>query len=453
MISTDLTTGSVFKKLIKFALPILGANLLQALYGTVDLLVVGQFSDAVSVSGVATGSMTLQTIMGIIFGLTTGCTVLMGHYIGAKNYNGAARTVASSFLLFVILGGVLTVVISVLAPWIASVMNAPAEAFGATVSYIRICGFGIIFIVLFNSISGLFRGMGDSKTPLILMGIACVMNIFGDLLFVGKFGMASSGAALATVIAQAVSVVSSFFIIRARGFGFKAERQNYRPAFVESGKILKYGTPIAAQEALTGVSFMIILAILNAFGLVASAGVGVGEKICAIMFIVPGAFIAAESAFSAQNIGAGDNRRALSGMLCGICFTVGIGLIMFLLGFFKGQTLASFFTTDVEVQKAAANYLKSYSLDCVLVGFSFCMMGYFNGRGKTLFVAIQGLLQTFLVRIPVSFFLSRIPGASLFLVGFATPLATVFGIILNVSYLVYLKGRESKLLPEDRSNQ
>ena len=236
MISTDLTTGSVFKKLIKFALPILGANLLQALYGTVDLLVVGQFSDAVSVSGVATGSMTLQTIMGIIFGLTTGCTVLMGHYIGAKNYNGAARTVASSFLLFVILGGVLTVVISVLAPWIASVMNAPTEAFGATVSYIRICGFGIIFIVLFNSISGLFRGMGDSKTPLILMGIACVMNIFGDLLFVGKFGMASSGAALATVIAQAVSVVSSFFIIRARGFGFKAERQNYRPAFVESGK-------------------------------------------------------------------------------------------------------------------------------------------------------------------------------------------------------------------------
>ena len=293
-----------------------------------------------------------------------------------------------------------------------------------------------ICIVLFNTVSAMFRGIGDSRTPLILMGVACVSNIAGDLLLVGALGMKSDGAALATVLAQGISVAAAVLIVRRRGLGFAVEKSQLRPAWSETRAILRYGLPIAAQELLTGVSFMVILAILNGFGVIASAGVGVAEKLCSLMFIVPGAFMAAVSAFSAQNIGAGDVARARSSMYIGMAGSFAFGLVMFLISFTHGAWLAGFFTTDQAVCLAAADYLRSYSVDCVIVGFNFCMMGYLNGHGQTLFVAIQGILSTFLVRIPVSWLMSRVEGVSLFQVGFATPLATVFAVVITVIYLV-----------------
>ncbi len=435
----DFTQGPVWKKLLQFVLPIFGANLLQAMYGTVDLLVVGWFADASAVSAVSTGSMTMQTITGIIIGLTMGCTVLLGHNIGRRDQRGAAHTVASAAAMFIAIGLGLTVMVALCAHPLSVLMNAPQEALGQTEAYVRICGLGILCIVLFNALSGIFRGIGDSKTPLALMGIACVANIAGDLLLCGLFGMGASGAAFATVAAQGISVVCSFFIIRKRGFGIPVEKTDLRPARAEMLGILKFGLPIAAQEALTGVSFMIILAILNGFGLVASAGVGVAEKISALMFLVPGAFMSAVSAFCAQNVGAGDYGRARMAMLYGMGISFCFGVFMFISGFFFGGRLAGFFTSDRAVIGAAADYLRSYSIDCMLVSFNFCMMGYFNGCGKTGFVAAQGIASTFLVRIPVSYFVSRIAGVTLFAVGFATPAATLFAIVVDLIYLRLLE--------------
>ena len=431
----SLTTGTVWKKLILFAIPILGANLLQALYGTVDLMIVGRFANASAVSAVSTGSMTVQTLIGIVTGLTMGCTVLLGNNIGKKDHKAATRTVASSIALFVVIGLILAFVIPLFAPQLAKMMNAPEEALSETIQYIRICGGGIIFTALFNAFSGMFRGIGDSKTPLILVGIACVFNIFGDFFAVGVLGYGAAGAAFATILAQAVSVISAFLLIKKRGMGFTIEREYLRPYRYEVVTILRYGLPIAAQEALTGVSFMIILAIINSFGLIASAGVGIAEKICGLIFIVPGAIMAAISAFSAQNFGAGEKKRARQGMYVGMGITVAVGLVMFAVSFFKGVWLSGFFSKDLEVCLASADFLKSYSVDCVIFGINFSMMGYLNGKGKTSFVALQGILSTFLVRIPVSYFMSKIPGVSLFQVGFATPLATVFAIVITLLYL------------------
>lgn len=435
----NLTSGTVWKKLLLFVVPIFGANLLQAMYGTVDLLVVGLFSDSAAVSAVSTGSTTMQTITGIITGLTMGCTILLGQNIGRKDKAAAGRTVGSAIYLFLGLGLVLTFLMAFLAGTLAGVMNAPAEAFAGTKSYLRICGLGIIAIVLFNAISGMFRGIGDSKTPLILMGVACAGNIAGDLILVGAFRLGVAGAAIATVGAQGLSVICALFIIAKRKYDVISDKKALKPYAFETKTILKFGLPIAAQEALTGVSFMVILAILNSFGLTASAGVGVAEKICALMFIVPGAFMSGVSSFCAQNVGAGRYDRARKAMLCGIVVSVCTGLCMFAVSFFHGTALAGFFTTDTSVMAAAGDYLRSYSIDCVIVGINFCMMGYLNGNGKTSFVALQGILSTFLVRIPVSYFMSKVPGVTLFQIGFATPLATLFGIILTGSYLFYFE--------------
>ena len=206
----DFTSGSVWKKLLLFAVPIFGANLLQALYGTVDLFVVGLFADASAVSAVSTGSMTMQTITGIITGLTMGCTVLLGQNIGKKDEAAAERTVGSALWLFVTVGILLAVIVAVLAVGIASVINAPAEAFSQTTDYIRICGIGIICIVMFNAIGGMFRGLGDARTPLALMGVACVVNIAGDFALVGALKMGVAGAALATVAVQ--GILSTFLV-------------------------------------------------------------------------------------------------------------------------------------------------------------------------------------------------------------------------------------------------
>lgn len=435
----NLTEGAVWKKLLTFALPIMGANLLQAMYGTVDLMVVGLFADAAQVSAVSTGSMTMQTITGIITGLTMGSTVQLGHAIGMRDYKKASRTIASTLTLFVVLGMLMAGAVLAAATPIARVMNAPEEAMAGTVSYIRICGAGILAIVLFNALSGLFRGLGDSRTPLILMGISCTVNILGDLLLVGAFRMGGAGAAYATIGAQAISVLAAGLLVKKNGFGFEAGRM--QPSREEVLHILRYGLPIAAQEALTGVSFMVILAILNGFGLVASAGVGVAEKICGLMFIIPGAMMSAVSAFSAQNFGAGQDARAKQGMYVSMALSFAIGVCMFLVSFWKGTALAGLFTSDRAVCEAAADYLRSYGVDCMIVCFNFSMMGYLNGLGKTGFVAAQGILSTFLVRIPVSWLMSKRPGVTLFQVGFATPLASVFAVAITLLYLHRLNRR------------
>lgn len=436
--SQTFTQGKIFSPLIRFALPVLLALFLQAMYGAVDLLVVGRFGTAAGVSAVSTGSQIMQTLTIVIVGLSMGITILVGQRIGERRFRDAGRAIGSGIALFAAIAAGLTVVMIPAADSLAVLMHAPPEAAQGTVSYVQICSAGSIFIVAFNVIGSVFRGIGDSKMPLITVVIACAVNIGGDLLLVGALRMDVAGAAIATVAAQAVSVLLSLLIIRKRALPFSFSKKDIRFDRRLIGKIVKLGSPIALQDLLVSISFLVILAIVNALGLTASAGIGVAEKLCAFIMLVPSAYMQSMSAFVAQNIGANEPGRAKKALLYGILSSLAAGVLIAYVSFFHGSALASVFARDADVVFSAADYLRAYAIDCLLTSFLFCFMGYFNGCGKTLFVMAQGIVGAFAVRIPISYFMSRIPGASLFMIGLATPASSAVQIGLCAAYFFWL---------------
>lgn len=438
----SFTEGKIFGPLIRFALPVLLALFLQAMYGAVDLLVVGQFSLAADVSAVSTGSQVMYTMTVVITGLAMGLTVLVGQRIGEGRRQEAGQIIGSGICLFGVLAVVISVVMVVAAAPFSQLMQAPEEAFTQTVDYVRICSAGTLLIVAYNLVGGIFRGIGDSQMPLITVAIACVCNIGGDLLLVAVFGMGAAGAALATVFAQAVSVVLSLVIIKRRALPFTFTRQDIRFRGGIIRQILFLGIPIALQDLLVSISFLVILAIVNGLGVIASAGVGVAEKLCAFVMLVPSAYMQSMSAFVAQNMGAGKPERARKALLCGILSSLAVSVLLAYLSYFHGDLLAGIFAKDRTVIGAAAEYLKAYAIDCLLTSFLFCFVGYFNGCGSTVFVMLQGLIGAFGVRIPVSFFMSCRPSVSLFHIGLATPASTVVQIILCMSYYFWLRKRQ-----------
>lgn len=438
------TEGAILVPLLKFSLPILCAIFLQAMYGAVDLIIVGQFGDASGVSAVATGGQIMQTITGIITGLTMGTTVLLGQKIGVQNKSGAAKTMGASICIFTAIAIILTILLLIFARPLATLLNTPMEAFEKTVQYTIICSSGLIFIVAYNVISGIFRGLGNSKLPLIFVIIACIVNILGDLLLIGFFKLDAAGAAIATVLAQALSVILSIMIIKRKKLPFNFSQKHIRFHKNETKKILLLGSPIALQDALTNLSFLIITAIVNVLGLVASAAVGVSEKIVIFIMLIPIAYMSAISAFSAQNIGARKPKRARLAMFYGMATSLIFGFIMFYIAFFHGNLIAGIFSTDNDVIEACADYMKSYAIDCILVSILFCFMGYFNGCGRTMFVMIQGLLAAFLIRIPFSYFMSKVEGVTMFEIGLASPIATTLSIILCIMYYIF-SNRNEKL--------
>ncbi len=435
----QFTEGKIFAPLIKFALPVLLALCLQAMYGAVDLLVVGQFGDAADVSAVATGSQMMQMITSVITGLSMGVTILLGQAIGKKMLEEAGDIIGSGICFFLVLAAGVTVFMLFFTKPFAVFMQAPAEAFDKTVEYVIICSLGAVFIVAYNVLGSVFRGIGDSKTPLYTVFFACIFNIAGDLLFVAVFHMAAAGAAVATVLAQAFSVLLCILIVKKRGLPFPFSKKNIRFQGAIIGKVVKMGFPIALQDGLVSLSFLAIIAIVNSLGVVASAGVGVAEKLCGFIMLVPSAFSQSLSAFVAQNIGAGKPKRARKTMLYGMISSLATGVFIAYFAFFHGDLLAGIFSTQTEVIAAAAAYLKAYAIDTLIVSFLFCFIGYFNGCGRTAFVMLQGITGAFGVRIPVSYMMSRIEPVSLFWIGLATPASTVVQILLCTLYFIYLK--------------
>ncbi len=439
----DFTEGRILPQLLSFAFPVLLALFLQSMYGAVDLLVVGQFAAAEDVSAVSTGSQIMHSITTVITGLAMGLTVLVGQRIGEKRPDQAGAVIGNGICLFGVLALIITVFMVTGAKAAATIMHAPTEAFEQTVSYIRICSAGTLFIVAYNLLGSIFRGIGDSKMPLITVAIACVVNIVGDLLFVAVLHMGAAGAAIATVLAQAVSVAISLLIIKKRSLPFTFKRSYICFGKQNIKKILALGTPIAFQELLVGISFLVLLAIVNSMGVIASAGVGVAEKLCGFIMLVPSSFMQAMSAFVAQNMGAKKPDRANRALFYGIGTSLLAGCFLFYLGFFHGDLLAAIFAKDAEVILAAAEYLKSYAIDCLFTAFLFCFMGYFNGCGNTFFVMIQGIVGAFCVRIPVAFFISKMAGVTLFQLGLATPCSTIVQIVMCILYFFINKRRKS----------
>ena len=441
----SLTQGNILGTLIRFAVPVFFTLFLQALYGGVDLLVVGQFASTADVSGVATGSMLLSTVTMIITGLSMGITILVGERIGSQRPKEAGRAIGSGICLFIVFGVLLTLLMIGGAGFLANALHAPAEAFDQTCHYIAICGGGSLFIIAYNVLGAVFRGTGDSKTPLLTVMIACVVNICGDLLLVAVFHMGAAGAAIATVAAQAVSVIISLAVIRKRQLPFEFSRKFIR---FDKNIILteiRLGAPVALQELLVGISFLVIQTIVNTFGVATSAGVGVGEKVCTFIMLVPSAYMQSMSAFVAQNMGARNPLRAKKALGYGVLTAFAVGVVMGILTFFHGDVMASIFSKDPTVIADAHSYLKAYAIDCMLTPFLFCFTGYYNGCEKTMFVMIQGIVGAFLVRIPVVYLVSRIPGATLFQIGLGTPASSLVQITLCLLMFVYLEKKSKKI--------
>lgn len=438
----DFTQGNIVAKLLKFMIPILGALILQAMYGAVDILIVGQFGTTAGISGVSTGSSIVNLITFTITGLAMGITVVIGRYMGEKKEEKVGEVVGGALCLFMILAVILAVIMLVFARPLAVLMQSPKEALDLTVLYVRICGGGIFFIIAYNVISSISRGIGDSKMPLVFVGIACVVNILGDLLFIAVFKWNVAGAALATVMAQAVSVGLSVIIIIKRDPPFTMKKEYIRLS-PEVANFIKVGTPIAFQEVMTQLSFLALCAFINTLGLDASSGYGVANKIVSFVMLLPGALMQSMASFVAQNVGAGLEKRAKQAMVTGMFIGGSIGIFIALFSFFRGDLLAGIFSNDASVIIRAAEYLRGFAPEAVVTAVLFSFIGYYNGHGKTLFVMLQGLAQTFIVRLPMSYFMSIQPDANLTMIGLAAPSATVFGIIINLLYFIRLNRKKN----------
>lgn len=440
--TADFTQGSILKKLCRFMLPVLGALILQAAYGAVDLLVVGRFGSTSGLSAVSTGSQVLNLVTFVVTQLAMGVTVLIARYIGEKREKEIGAVLGGAAVVFTILAGCLFVLLVLFARPISVLMQAPQETLALTASYVRICGCGILFIVAYNVLSAVFRGLGDSRSPLLFVLVACLVNVAGDLVLVAGLRLDAAGAALATVLAQAVSVGCALAILRRKKLPFTFRKSDVR-LNEQCRRFLAIGLPLALQEFLTQLSFLALCAFVNRLGLAASSGYGVASKIVSFVMLVPSALMQSMASFVAQNIGAGNVKRAKKSMFTGIAVGVAFGIVMFALVLRKGDVLAGLFSTDAEVVRRGFEYLRGFAPETIVTAVLFSMVGYFNGSNQTLWVMIQGLIQTLLVRLPLAYYMSIQPNASLTKIGMSAPVATVVGIVLNIGCFLYLNRRDA----------
>lgn len=432
----DFTQGSILKKLALFMLPILGALVLQAAYGAVDLLVVGRFGSTNGLSAVSTGSQVLNLVTFVVTQFAMGITVLIARYLGEKKPEQIGSVIGGAVVVFAVISAALFIVMVVFARPISILMQAPTEALDLTTSYVRICGSGIFFIVAYNLMATIFRGLGDSKSPLLFVLVACIVNIFGDLFLVAGLHLDAAGAALATVFAQAVSVVCAVILLIKKKLPFSITRSDF--GFnSQCKKFLGIGFPLALQEFLTQVSFLALCAFVNRLGLEASSGYGVACKIVNFAMLIPSALMQSMASFVSQNVGAGNQKRAKKSMFTGISMGLVFGCLVFTLIMLKGDVLAGFFSTDAAVIQKGFDYLKGFAPETIATAVLFSMVGYFNGNNQTLWVMCQGLIQTLLIRLPMSYYMSIQPNASLTKIGLAAPTSTAVGIVLNILFFLY----------------
>lgn len=440
----DFTQGSILKKLSLFMLPILGALVLQAAYGAVDLLVVGRFGSTSGLSAVSTGSQVLNLVTFVVTQFAMGITVLIARYLGEKKPEQIGSVIGGAAVVFAVISIVLFILMVGFARPISVLMQAPVEAVDLTTSYVRICGSGIFFIVAYNLLSAIFRGLGDSKSPLIFVLVACIVNIFGDLILVAGLHLDAAGAALATVFAQAVSVVCAVVILLKKNLSFSIKKSDLR-FNSQCKKFLGIGLPLALQECLTQLSFLALCAFVNRLGLEASSGYGVACKIVNFAMLIPSSLMQSMASFVSQNVGAGNQKRARHSMFTGIGIGLFFGCLVFTLVILKGDMLAGFFSTDAAVIQKGFDYLKGFAPETILTAVLFSMIGYFNGSNHTVWVMFQGLFQTLLVRLPMSYYMSIQPDASLTKIGLAAPTSTAVGIVLNVLFFIYLNKKRHDL--------
>lgn len=440
--NADFTQGSILKKLVAFMIPILGALILQAAYGAVDLIVVGRYGSTSGLSGVSTGSQVLNLVTFAVTQLAMGITVLIARYLGEKRPQEIGAVIGGATLVFAGISVVLFILMVGFAYPISVLMQAPEEAVELTTMYVRICGGGIFFIVAYNVLSAIFRGLGDSKSPLLFVLIACIINIIGDLVLVAGFHLDAAGAAAATVLAQACSVVFAICILVKKHLPFTIARNDFKWN-AQCGKFLRIGLPLAFQEVLTQLSFLALCAFVNRLGLEASSGYGVACKIVNFAMLVPSALMQSLASFVSQNVGAGKEKRARQTMFTGIGVGLVVGCFVFCFVMFRGDLLAGIFTTDAAVIQRGYEYLKGFAPETIMTAFLFSMIGYFNGNNRTVWVMTQGMIQTLLIRLPFAYVMSVQPDASLTMIGLAAPVSTTVGVVMCAVYYWHMNRKKA----------
>lgn len=437
----DLTTGSVFRNLLFFSLPYLLSCFLQTFYGLTDLFITGKFNGASVISAVSIGSQVTHMLTVIIVGLAMGTTVIISRAVGSKKTGLAARGIGNTVLLFALFSVFLTIVLILATNGIINVISTPKEAVAQTRNYLLICFAGVPFITAYNVLSSIFRGLGDSKSPMYFVAIAGVINILLDILFIGPLHMQAAGAALATIIAQAASVAFALLSLRKRSLGLSVCRQDFHPDKSVLSAILKVGIPIAVQDGFIQVSFLVITAIANQRGVVAAASVGIVEKIICFLFLVPSAMLSSVSAIAAQNAGAGQHNQGKKALGYGIAICVSFGLAAALICQVFTVPILRLFTKEAAVVTMGCQYLRAYVFDCVFAGIHFSFSGYFCAYRKALASFLQNFLSILLIRVPGAYLTSMLFPSTLFPMGLAAPAGSLFSALLCVAifYLMQKK--------------
>ena len=427
----NLTTGSVFKNIVIFSLPYFLSYFLQTLYGLADLFIIGQFEGVASTTAVSVGSQVMHMLTVMIVGLAMGTTVSIGRAVGAGDKKRMSACVGNTVTLFMLVSVVLTAALVLLVDPIVSVMSTPAEAVDGTARYLTVCFIGIPFITAYNIISSIFRGMGDSKSPMYFIAVACAANIALDYLFMGAMRLGPVGAALGTTLAQAISVLVAFIAIRRRR-SVAVSRSDLRPRRDVMGQILGIGVPVALQDGLIQIAFILITVIANLRGLTDSAAVGIVEKLISFLFLVPSSMLSTVSAIGAQNIGAGDYGRAKQTMWYAIGIAVGFGVIVSVLFQFIAEPVVGLFTPDEGVIAAGGQYMHGYIFDCLFAGIHFCFSGYFCACGKSMISFIHNISGVALVRVPGAYLMSKMYPATLLPMGLATAAGSILQVLICI---------------------
>lgn len=436
----ELTSGSVMKNLLFFSLPYLLSFFLQTLYGMADLLIIGQFGSVADTTAVSVGSQVMHMLTVMIVGLAMGATVNIGQAIGGRDSRRAALFTGNTVTLFMGLSSVLTLLLLVLRSAIVFAVSTPADAAAGTVDYLTICFIGIPFITAYNIISAVFRGMGDSKSPMYFIAVACAANIALDYLFIGALGMGPAGAALGTVLSQAISVIISLIVIKRRSTGLALTKADIRPNKQIIGKILKIGIPVAMQDGFIQIAFMVITVIANRRGLNDAAAVGIVEKIIGFLFLVPSSMLSAVSALGAQNIGAQKPERAKKTLLYAIFIAAGFGGTVAVIMQFLSGGAVSLFTDSAVVTRLGGEYLRGYAWDCLFAGIHFAFSGYFCACGKSGISFMHNMIAILLVRIPGAYFMSSMFPGTLYPMGLATAAGSLLSaIICAVAFIILIK--------------
>lgn len=440
----NLTQGSVFKILISFSMPFLLSYFLQTLYGMADLFIVGQFNGVASTTAVSIGSQVMHMLTVMIVGLAMGATVMIGKAIGARKQEEASAVIGNTITLFMGLSVVLTVVLLLLIEPIVAIMSTPEEAVNGTIAYLAICFIGIPFITAYNIISSIFRGMGDSKSPMYFIAIACASNIILDYLFIGAMKLGPAGAALGTTLSQTISVIVSLWIILKKQTGLTLRKEHFRPQKSIMGMLLKVGLPVAFQDGFIQISFIVITVIANQRGLSDAAAVGIVEKIISFLFLVPSSMLSTVSTLAAQNIGANRHDRARQTLRYAIMLSVSFGVLSVIVMQLAAEPFVGLFSTDMEVIRLGGQYMRGYIWDCILAGIHFCFSGYFCAYGLSGFSFLHNSVSIVCARIPLAYLASKFFVDTLFPMGLATTAGSGVSVVICVCVFIWMQRKEMK---------